>query len=250
MIRKDMKRIKFITKVIVIVLLLTGLKLLFDVYNLDILEVSPVITALVAGVIFTIAIIFTGTLSDYKESERLPGEVAVSIRSIYRDSRLVSERDTKLGEEIQLNIKKLVSSIISNLEREVWNLSEIDPIIEAIDNGINKYAQLGGAPPFIVRMRNSLTDIDRVSHRIKVIIDTTFIPAAYYIAIISTVAVLVIILLSDIQPYYVGMSLFGATAFVIISLLVLIKDMDNPFEGYVKIDFRILSELRKYLEIK
>jgi hypothetical protein len=43
---------------------------------------------------------------------------------------------------------------------------------------------------------------------------------------------------------------FGGVAFLLISLLLLIKDMDNPFEGDARVDLRILHKLEKYLETK
>ena len=56
-------------------------KIIIDILGLDSLETSPVITAIVAGVIFTIAIIFSGVLLDYKEAEKIPGELAPIISS-------------------------------------------------------------------------------------------------------------------------------------------------------------------------
>jgi hypothetical protein len=53
-----------------------------------------------------------------------------------------------------------------------------------------------------------------------------------------------------VDLYYEGIALFGGVAFLLISLLLLIKDMDNPFEGDARVDLRILHKLEKYLETK
>ena len=73
---KFMKKWGLTFKVLVIVFFLLIIKILIGFFNLDVATASPLITALVGGVIFTIAIIFTGTLTDYKESEKIPGELA------------------------------------------------------------------------------------------------------------------------------------------------------------------------------
>jgi len=82
----------------------------------------------------------------------------------------------------------------------------------------------------IVKMRNELASIDRLIYRVEVIMETSFIPAAYHICVLSIIAVLSILMFTKMDPYYEGILLFGSVAFVLISLLMLIKDMDNPFE--------------------
>jgi len=77
-----MKKYMLVLKALGIVAILLVVKLIVDRFNLDVIAVSPVITGIVAGVIFTIAIIFTGVLSDYKESEKIPGDLASSIKSL------------------------------------------------------------------------------------------------------------------------------------------------------------------------
>ena len=76
-------------KATIILVALIILKLGIDYLNLDVVSAGPIITAFVAGVIFTIAIIFTGTLTDYKESEKIPGELAASIKALYKDSKVI-----------------------------------------------------------------------------------------------------------------------------------------------------------------
>jgi hypothetical protein len=76
-------------KATIILVALIILKLGIVYLNLDVVSAGPIITAFVAGVIFTIAIIFTGTLTDYKESEKIPGELAASIKALYKDSKVI-----------------------------------------------------------------------------------------------------------------------------------------------------------------
>ncbi len=82
-------------------------------FNLDVATASPLITALVGGVIFTIAIIFTGTLTDYKESEKIPGELAASLKALYKDSTILGV-DEKIAEEMRLHVRDFLKVIISN----------------------------------------------------------------------------------------------------------------------------------------
>jgi hypothetical protein len=239
-------------KAAAILAILLILKLAIDYLNLDVVAASPIITAFVAGVIFTIAIIFTGTLTDYKESEKIPGELAASIKTLYKDTRVVTSisNNGKIASTTQTDIKQLLSIIISNFRRNVWKLKEMNPVIDRIDENINNLAQNGLAPPLIVKFCNELTTVDRILYRVDAIMETTFVPAAYVITEIAIGMVIFVLLFVQIDPYYEGVMLFGTVSFLLISVLLLIKDMDNPFAGNVQIDLSSLYKLEEYLKDK
>jgi len=79
------KKYGLILRAFGITVTLLVVRLVFDYLNFDILAVTNLITAFIGGAIFTIAIIYTGTLTDYKESEKIPGEIATSLRSFYAE---------------------------------------------------------------------------------------------------------------------------------------------------------------------
>jgi hypothetical protein len=239
-------------KAAIILVALLALKLAIDHLGFDVISAGPIITAFVAGVIFTIAIIYTGTLSDYKEGERIPGELATSIKSLYKDSRVVrsTSSDETTVRDTESHIKELLAVIISNFKRSVWRLREIGEAMDKIDEDIYILAKNNVAPQLVVKMRNELTNIDRISYRVEGIMETTFIPAAYIITQIAIGLVIVMLLFVEMDPYYVGVALFGTVSFLLISLLLLIKDMDNPFAGTVQVDLSSLYKLQEYLKNK
>lgn len=71
-------------------------RVIFDYLNLDIFSLTNLITAFISGAIFTIAIIFAGVLTDYKESEKIPGEIATAIRTMYSDLTLIHVSDKEI----------------------------------------------------------------------------------------------------------------------------------------------------------
>lgn len=236
-----------IAKSAAIVTVLLLLKLVVDYFGLDVISVNPVVTAIVAGVIFTIAIIFTGTLSDYKESEKIPGELAASLKSLYKDSLIIDSANTG----IQKHVKMLVSIINSNFDdKNSWKITEINHAIDSIDANVRVLVEKGLQPQWAVKVRNELFSIEKLSNRIETIIETSFMPAAYTIAQIAIGMALGTLLFVGLDPYYEGIALFGGVSFLLISLLLLIKDMDNPFSGDARVDLRILYKLEEYLKTK
>lgn len=246
-----MHKFKLVLKSLGLTLVLVIIKIVVDILGLDSLETSPVITAIVAGVIFTIAIIFSGVLSDYKEAEKIPGEIAASVKSLYRDVGTADKLNNDLSIEMRSHIKSLVGVIVDNFQHNRWKLSEINAEIDIVDMDINTLYDKGLPPPIVVKMRNELAIIEKLANRVEIIMETQFIPAAYHISIASTVLVLLIVLFTRMDPLYVGILLYGAVSFVLTSLLLLIHDMDNPFEvrkgAVADVDLRIIYKVNNSL---
>ena len=102
-----MKKYWVILKALGIVAILLVIKLVIDQFVLDVIMPNAVISALVAGVIFTMAAIFTGVLADYKESEKIPGELAATIRNLLKDIKVATVTHQDLTSDMQDHIKQL-----------------------------------------------------------------------------------------------------------------------------------------------
>ncbi len=231
-----------------VLLVIKGMLYIFD---LEVISVSTLSSAFVGGVIFTLAIVFAGTLTDYKESEKIPGELAASIKTLYKDCSVIINNEEGIAADMRLHIKELLGTFNSNFRRNVWELSELNKAMDNINSDIQRLAEKGIAPVFIARFRTELGNIDKVSNRVETIIKTSFIPAAYAISELAIGLVLVVLLLTKTDPYYEGLLLFGAIAFLLVSMLLLVKDMDNPFEigenTYADVNVDILFELETRL---
>jgi hypothetical protein len=112
------------------------------------------------GVTFIIAIILAGTLSDYNESEKIPSELAASILILYKDLRIASNDNAKIG-TMRDRIRRLLSTINSNFKSNIWKQTDVNLAMDKIDEYIVSLAQIGTAPQFIVRLRNELANQHR-----------------------------------------------------------------------------------------
>jgi hypothetical protein len=229
-------------------------RLVFDYLNFDILAVTNLITAFIGGAIFTIAIIFAGTLTDYKESEKIPSEIATSIRSFYSDLDLVRVQDTTLVQQMKENTASLLRSINTNFRNNTWSMDEMDSAVDTLNADIGRLVDLNVPPNFIIKLKTEMTNIDRISHRVKTIAETSFIPAAYAISELAAAGVIILLFFVKLDPFYEGLVLFTVLCMLLTALLLLIRDMDNPFEvgkkTYADIDLFLLWDLEKKLDEK
>ena len=249
-----MAKYGLIKKALGITLALLVVRLVFDYLKFDILSVTNLITAFIGGAIFTIAIIFAGTLTDYKESEKIPGEIATSLRTFYSDLEFIRIPDSALVPGMQEKTAALLRCINTNFRNNAWNLEEMDNAIDTINRDISRLVDLNVPPNFVIKLKSEMTNIDRVSHRIKTIAGTSFIPAAYAIAELAAAGVVILLFFVKLDPYYEGLALFTVLCMLLTALLLLIRDMDNPFEvgknTYADIDLFLLWDLERTLDEK
>ena len=108
-------------------------------------------------------------------------------------------------------------------------------------------------PQYTVKLKNELGIIDRLSHRIMTIAETSFIPAAYAISELAAAGVIILLFFVKLDPLYEGLVLFTVLCMLLAALLLLIKDMDNPFEvgrgSHADIDLFLLWDLEKEMAL-
>jgi len=240
-----------IIKAAVITGILLIVRLVFDYLNYDVLTLTNLITAFISGAIFTVAIILAGVLTDYKESEKIPGEIVTSIRTLYSDLSLIRVPDKEIIPRMQQKVCNLLITINTNFRNNTWNLKEMDRAMETIVDDISSLVDMNVPPQYIVKLKNEIGTIDRLSHRVKTIAETSFIPAAYAISELATAGVIILLFFVKLDPAIEGILLFTVLCMLMITLLLLIRDMDNPFEvgqgSYADVDLFLLFDLENDL---
>ena len=239
-------------KAAIITIILLVLRTIIDLNGLDTVPINPVVGAFISGAIFTIAIIFTGTFTDFKESEKVGGDLAASLKALYNDSRVLPLTDEGPARVFRAHVRDLHRTMNHCFKDNCWNLEDINREMDKINNDIRTLAYANVAPPLIAKLRNELGVIDKMTNRIEVIIRTDFIPAAYALAEIATASVIVLMLFVKIDPLLESTVIFAVIAGMLIGLVLLIRDMDNPFEigehTFADVDLETLNYLEKYFD--
>lgn len=235
-----------VAKAALVVLPLLGAKAVFHRCGIEPIAVGPVITALIAGVFFVIAIMLSGVMPDFKESERIPSELAAAVEALRQDSRLAAPGPE--GEAMLAHLRELVRTMLLNFRRQgIWKLTEVNAAVDRIDDDILGFARKGAPPPLLVKLRNEVGNIRRISNRVDVIKETAFLPAGRAIAELASAGALLVLLLAKMESYYEGLLLVGVVSSILVSVVFLIRDIDDPFGGSATVDLRVLQNLEEDL---
>lgn len=241
-----------IGKALVITAVLVIIRLVIDISNYDILALTNLITAFIGAAIFTIAIIFAGTLADYKESEKIPADIAGSLLTLYQDCQLFRPPDSPVSVHLRDHVRALAKTIADNFRNNTSDNSGIRATIGHINEDLYALVDQNVPPQYIVKLRTELGNIDRLTSRVRTIAETSFIPAAYAIAELSVIGVILILFFVKIDPYWEGMFIFAIIITLLVSIILLIRDMDNPFEygkrSFADVDLTPVFEVESYLK--
>jgi hypothetical protein len=237
-------------KAVLMMLCLLVIRTFIDLSGWDTIPISTVVGAFITGAIFTIAIIFTGTFTDFKESEKVGGDLAAALKALYNDSRVLPLADEAPTRVFREHIRGLHRVIRDGLLENRFSLSDVNREMDALNNDIRTLAFLNVAPPLIAKLRNELGLIDKTCNRIEVIIRTDFIPAAYALAEVATTGVILLLLFIRMDGIFESTIIFAVISMMLIGLLLLIRDMDNPFEfgpdAFADVDLETLVYLETY----
>lgn len=246
------KKWGIMAKAVVVMLVLLVIRTFIDINGYDTVPINPVVGAFITGAIFTLAIIFTGTFTDFKESEKIGGEMAAALKALYNDSWVFPLNDEAPLRVFRSHVRDLHRTLNSCFKENNFNLPDINREMNKVNNDIRILAALNVAPPLIAKLRNELGAIDKMTNRVEVIIRTDFIPAAYALAEVATAGVILILLFVKIDPLLESTVVFAVITCMLVGLLLLIRDMDNPFEigehTYADVDLETLDYLETYFD--
>lgn len=211
-----------------LVLLAVVAKIVVRHLHLEILTLSSLFSAVIGATVFLLGFMIAGTLSDFKESERLPTDFAASLYSIADEcSMITGAKGRKAAQACLQTLDRIASAVLVWLRDEgktEMMLAEIATLNQAFA-GIEPYLET----TFLSRLKGEQNQLRRVALRMQVIRETTFIGNGYAIAELSTLLVIVGLIFTLKQPLFEACFFIGFITFVLSYMIALITDLDNPF---------------------
>jgi hypothetical protein len=193
------------------------------------------VALVLTGGIFLTGFMLAGTMADFKESEKLPGELACLFESAEETFTSISQT-CKSNIEVLPSLEQLLSSIL--IFRK-WLVKEVTQ--EEMYNGLTKLSQRiieiekaganGGA---CGKIYGDVHSIRKIATRMAVISRTGFLATGYALLEVLISCIILILLISNFQSEYAEKILVFFVSMIYIYMYRLIKDIDDPFEYNVE----------------
>lgn len=228
-------------------LLLASVKLLVHLRGWEILTTGiPVLTALLGAVVFTMGIVLSGVLQDFKEAERILGELVSQVRRLHWDITF-SGADAPTIASFREQLLHFVMMVRENARHGMrWRLRDLHSPIDAMDGLLMN--QVRAPWPTTRTVQVGLATLTRTVDRLEVIVETTFMRAGYAFAAAAIGVVLGGFLLAPLGTALVSAILYGSITFILVGVYVLIRDLDNPMAGSVRISTMQVEKLATLLK--
>lgn len=228
-------------------LLLASGKVLVHMRDWEILAPGvPVLTALLGAVVFTMGIVLAGVLQDFKEAERGLGELVSQVRRLHWDITF-SGADNSTITAFRQQLLHFVLMVLENAKHGFhWRLRDLHSPIDAMDALL--VDQVRAPWPTTRTVQVGLAVLTRNVDRLEVIVETTFMRAGYAFSASAIGVVLACFLLAPLGGAAAGSLLYGAVSFILVGLYVLIRDLDNPMAGSVRLSTAQFEKLAALLK--
>lgn len=224
-----MKKWHLVVKIIPMLIVIFVLKMLVHKYGFEVVSLNALFTSLIAATTFLIGFLISGVISDYKESEKLPGDMAASLEIIYDEVYILNKnKGNKITKEFMVYYKDFLNSINEWFYRKERTKNIIEKL-HLMNNYFSEFESMMQAN-FLSRMKNEQGNLRKMVIRIDSIRDLSFIQSAY--AIVETLAFFVVagLLVLKVEPFYESVFFTMIVSFLVIYMILLIKDLDNPFD--------------------
>ena len=189
----------------------------------NILDMNIIIASLLTGAVFLIGFMLAGILQDFKDSEQLLGSIASAILSFQDHNRIEPNRQNRKA--LLAVLIKLTETVKKWIEEKV----RVETVYGQL-NGLNKHFAKFSVKESFSWMEETQKGLRQDIMRIHVIKETMFIKAGYTIMEIISAAVIVLIVFSKTDTFILGAATYAASSFTLVYMILLIRDMDDPFE--------------------
>lgn len=212
-----------------LVLILVAAKLLVERLGWEFIVVSPLHTSIVAGAIFIVGLMLTGTMSDYKESERLPTETAASMEAIYREGAYVKalHPDFDLG-RLAETLGRIPHTLRADL---LGDGQETIATVEQLTESFLEMDRLGVPPNYIARLKQEQALIVRNLMRAAYIQRIAFLPSAYTLVEIMLTLLITLLMFTQVATEVTDAILLGFISLIFLYILRLLRVLDAPFRA-------------------
>jgi len=235
-------------KVLGIALMILIVKLIVHFLGFEPFSNNPLFSTAIGGMTFLIGFILAGTLSDYKESEKLPGEIVTSLENIYEEGLYLKELNPKFNfDKLNSSLDKVIDDLKGDLKSKRNKLAIHS--VSKISESVLEAERLGLPAVWVSRIKAEQGNLKKVIFRMYHIKETQFIPAAYAIVDIMVFIILTLIVLLRMDRLYEEIIMTSIVSYIFVYMTMLIKDIDDPFDmsakGYAEINLFMLDSFKK-----
>lgn len=206
--------------------------------------------SVISSVIFVIGFLLSATIADYKESERIPAEFSSVVANMYEDAKATQQVYPKFSiDELRENLIDILNVFREGTRQKRQHARQE---IHDLNHTFVAMEKAGVPANYIVKLKQQQAVLLARMFRVNYIQKIVFIPSAVMLAWSIVIMVIVMVTLTEIEPFWGGLVICGIVSFIMVYILLLIRVISVPFHvaGRTRDDVSLflIDETKEYLE--
>ena len=214
------RRLRLVLKVALAVLALVLLKLLVHALGFERIGLNPLFSALVAATVFLQGFLLNGVLSDFKESEKLPAQLASVLENLALEIAAVQQHNPRA--EVSAEVAAVLRLAYGV---HTWLLgglatTRLTALPREVHGSVVRAVVLLSSSTLQGRLMGHMGDVLQMINRIETIRQTHFVPLVYWLASLGTGLLCVGLIITRIAAIHEAVFFLGVIAFNLIADLL------------------------------
>ena len=245
-----LQRFRLVLMVLPVVGVVAAIKLAVHFFHLEFLNLDGLFPTLVAGAIFLIGFLLSHTLSDYKEAERIVGDMRVALETLYADVAAFGQSKPGFDSApMRVFVTEFIDAFEHGLAQEHAHAA-LGAAITKADDLLAMFVMLedaGMSDRYVVRLRGAHDVLRRSLYRIAYMQKMQFVPSVHVMVQSLVVASLVLMLFLKTTAIAEGALIIGFVGYMLVYAIILIEQLEKPFRtGEATVDDVSIFLLRDF----
>jgi hypothetical protein len=201
------------------------------IWNLGItgMSTTPLASSIIGGGVFVMGLVVAGTLSDYRDAERAPTDIAAGLYALLREAEAMNKVWGKPNlEALRSRLIAVVTSLRSDIN--AGNTRDCQDAVEELSDSLLELEESDVPANYIVRLRSEQAALRKATLRMYHIQREAFLPSAKAMIMSLVAIIMVMLLFTDMGGYVESLVTLGFLSFFFVYLLRIINVIDKPFK--------------------
>ena len=214
---------------LVVVAVLEAIRALL--WNLGItgMSTTALASSIIGGGVFVMGLVVAGTLSDYRDAERAPTDIAASLYAIMREAETMNQ---VWGKPDLITLRDRLIAVVTTLRSDInaGDTRDCQEAVEAISDSLIEVEETDVPANYIVRLRAEQASLRKATLRMYHIQREAFLPSAKAMITSLVFIILVMLMFTDMGGHLESLVTLGFLSFFFVYLLRILDVIDKPFK--------------------
>jgi hypothetical protein len=213
----------------VVVAVLVGIRALLWSLGVTGMSTTALASSIIGGGVFVMGLVVAGTLSDYRDAERAPTDIAAGLYALMREAEAMH---AIWGKPDLIALRERLIAVVTSLRSDInaGDQRECQAAVERLSESLLELEESDVPANYIARLRAEQAALRKATLRMYHIQREAFLPSAKAMITSLVFIILLMLMFTDMGGRVESLVTLGFLSFFFVYLLRIIDVIDKPFK--------------------